>query len=118
MPFLPINLCLRRIGHTAFNRRMETKSISGTESGGPVEIWLTQQGNGMQIACMMVEDDESTRAIDVKAWSMRGAQREVTGWLRRQGYEPAGRWLPEGSKGLETVRQFRKPAGAVGNFPP
>jgi hypothetical protein len=102
----------------SFNRGMEPKSTSGTKSGAPVEIWLTQQGNGMQIACMVVEDDESTRAIDVKAWSMRGAQREVTGWLKRQGYHPAGRWLAEGSKGLETVRHFRKPAGAVGNSPP
>ena len=89
---------------------METKSSSGTKSGGPVEIWLRQQGNGMQIACMMVEDDESTRAIDVTAWSLRGAQREVTGQLKRQGYEPAGRWLAEDSEGLETVRHFRKPA--------
>jgi hypothetical protein len=97
---------------------METRSTSDIKGGGPVEIWLTQQGNGMQIACMMVEDDESTRAIDVKAWSMRGAQREVTGWLRRQGYQPAGRWLAEGSKGLEAVRHFRKPAGAEGNCPP
>ena len=72
---------------------METKSSSGTKSGGPVEIWLIQQGNGLEIACMMVEDDESTRAIDVTSMSMRGAQREVTGWLKRQGYEPVGRWL-------------------------
>ena len=93
---------------------METISTSGTKSGGPVEIWLTQQGNGMEIACMMVEDDESTRAIDVTSMSMRGAQREVTGWLKRQGYEPAGRWLAEGSKGLETIRHFRKPAARCG----
>lgn len=97
---------------------MGTKRTDGTKGGGPVEIWLTQQGNGMEIACMMVEDDESTRAIDVKAWSMRGAQREVTGRLKALGYEPAGRWLAEGSQGLETVRHFRKPAGAVGNCPP
>ena len=36
--------------------------------------------------------DESTECLDLGAFSMRGAQPEVTGYLVSQGYEPSGRW--------------------------
>jgi hypothetical protein len=70
---------------------------------GPVEIWLTQ--NNMEINCMVVREDESTTSLQVESLSMRGAQREITGYLIDQGYTPAGRWeYPEDE---ESVRQFK-----------
>ena len=36
--------------------------------------------------------DESSECFDLGAFSMRGAQPEVTGYLVSQGYEPSGRW--------------------------
>lgn len=79
---------------------------------GPIEVWLRMQDNDMEIACTLVREDESTEQLDVEAMSMRGAQRELTGWVISQGYEPAGRWRVEAvsetdGKTLESMRQFR-----------
>jgi len=78
--------------------------MSDAKSGtGPVEVWL-RQGN-MEISCMVVREDESTTGLEVESLSMRGAQRELTGYLIDQGYTPAGRWdYPEED---EAVRQFK-----------
>jgi hypothetical protein len=78
--------------------------MSDTESeAGPVEIWLTQKN--MTINCMVAREDETTELMDVESLSMRGAQREMTGWLISRGYTPSGRWeYPEES---ESVRQFK-----------
>ena len=77
----------------------------------PFEVWLSQRN--IQIHCMIVNDDETTEQLDVDSLSMRGAQREMTGWLLSQGYKPVGRWeAQEVSKeggDIETMRQF-KPA--------
>ena len=80
-------------------------SLNQLDASSPVEIWLTQKN--MEITCMVVFDDETTESIEVESLSMRGAQREITGYLLGQGYEPSGRWSFE-QEG-ETVRQF-KPA--------
>ncbi len=69
----------------------------------------------MGVACMIVEADETTRGHELDAISMRGAQREVTGLMRDQGWEPAGRWAAEDDEGLETMRVFRKPGAAAGD---
>jgi len=70
----------------------------------------------MAIACTVVREDESTTSLDVDSLSVRGAQREITGWLISQGYVPAGRWTQEfaaqpevyiDAEPAEYVRQFK-----------
>jgi len=61
--------------------------------GSPIEVWLRQ--DNMAIACMVVREDESTAELEIHSLSMRGAQREITGFLVGKGYEPVGRWHGE-----------------------
>jgi hypothetical protein len=63
------------------------------EKASPIEVWLTQQN--MTVTCKVVHEDESTQELDINSLSMRGAQREITGWLISQGYKPDGRWTTE-----------------------
>ena len=74
----------------------------------PIEVWLSQ--DNLEMTCRIVFNDESTEELDVQSLSMRGAQREMTGWLISQGYEPVGRWSREDKYGFETMRRFRRPA--------
>src|SRR5579864_1269006 len=94
---------------------MKLKTPSDPSS--PIEVWLSQVN--LQVTCMIVAEDESTRAFHIDSLSMRGAQREITGYLIRQGFQPAGRWEDEqvdgNGDGIETVRKF-KPA-AVPSVP-
>lgn len=68
--------------------------------GPACEIWLSQAN--MQITCMVVREDETTDSLDVESLSMRGAQREITGYLISGGYKPAGRW--QDSRDLDNGR--------------
>jgi hypothetical protein len=82
---------------------------------GPVEVWLSKKN--IEVTCTVVREDETTKALDVDSLSMRGAQREMTGWLIRRGYQPAGRWNTEetaagGEQTAECMRQFRPGDGA------
>jgi len=83
-----------------------------TKNAGPIEVWLRKADRGLSINCTVVHDDESTDTLDVDSLSMRGAQREMTGALIREGYEPAGRWETEREHDdegpVETVRSFRR----------
>jgi hypothetical protein len=79
---------------------------------GPIEVWLTQ--TNMAVTCRVVHEDERTDELDIDSMSMRGAQREVTGYLIRNGYTAEGRWSAEatGRDGadlvaVETMRRFR-----------
>jgi hypothetical protein len=77
----------------------------------PVEVWLSQ-GNS-EITCTVVLEDESTSTLDVNSLSMRGAQREMTGYFIAHGYTPVGSWEVEadsdnGSGGKEAVETSRK----------
>jgi hypothetical protein len=75
---------------------------------GPVEVWLTK--TNIEVACMVVREDESITDLEVRSLSMRGAQREMTGWLMSWGYVAAGRWAPQTSTGAEVeeyVRTFK-----------
>ena len=57
---------------------------------------------------MEVREDETTETIDVDSLSMRGAQREMTGWYLKRGYVPVGRWEAAGPAGnSETFRRFK-----------
>jgi hypothetical protein len=64
-----------------------------SENASPIEVWLSQRN--MTVTCRVVHEDESTEELDVDSLSMRGAQREITGWLIAQGYKPEGRWTTE-----------------------
>jgi hypothetical protein len=67
----------------------------------------------MTVTCQVVHEDESTEALDVDSLSMRGAQREITGYLISQGYKPDGRWATEAEDdnvdygSSETWRRFK-----------
>ncbi len=79
-----------------------------------VEVWLRQEDG--EVICTVVDPDESTYELDVDALSMRGAQREMTGYFIDQNYEPVDEWHVEvdGADGpVETVRRFR-PTGPQG----
>lgn len=83
-------------------------------SAGPIEVWLRQEDE--EVICTVVDPDESTYELDVDALSMRGAQREMTGYFIDQDYEPVDDWHVEvdGADGpVETVRRFR-PTGFQG----
>ncbi len=79
---------------------------------GPIEVWLTQAN--MQITCRIIHEDESVDHLNIDSLLMRGAQREVTGYLITQDYIPVGRWEAEfngstdGGPSLETVRKFKQ----------
>jgi hypothetical protein len=64
----------------------------------------------MAVSCLISFEDETTQGIEVEALSMRGAQRELTGFLIDRGYSPVGRWEagePDDDEAAETVRMFR-----------
>lgn len=92
----------------------DTKSTAKSAGVGPVEIWLSKAN--IEITCTMVREDETTEPLKVNSLSMRGAQREITGWLMEQGYDPAGRWDIEADHGrgevTECVRLFKPGVGA------
>jgi hypothetical protein len=67
----------------------------------------------MTVTCDVVHEDESTEGLRIVSLSMRGAQREITGWLLAQGYKPDGRWTTEAEDETidygpsETWRRFK-----------
>lgn len=82
-------------------------NINDTKSS-PIEVWLSQKN--MQVLCTVVREDESTYTLDVDSLSMRGAQREITGYLIGEGYTPVGRWEDQADKDdtvAEAVRRFK-----------
>ncbi len=80
-----------------------------TKAGTPIEVFLTQQN--LEVICLVVHDDETTDSLDVNSLSMRGAMREISGYLIKQGYAAVGRWEETTDSGgelpFETVRRFR-----------
>jgi hypothetical protein len=74
---------------------------------GPIEVRLTQPR--FTVTCQVVCEDESTQTLDVESLSLRGAERETTGWFISQGYQPAGRWKAVEGSTTEVTRRF-KPA--------
>jgi hypothetical protein len=77
------------------------------DSASPIEIWLSKRN--LSITCRLVFDNEAAVEVQVSSLSMRGAQREITGRLIAEGYEPVGRWSIEDDQGFETMRVFRRP---------
>ena len=86
----------------------------------PIEVWLSQRN--FEVTGRVVYESERTDHLKTESLSMRGAQREVTGFLIQQGYAPAGRWETERMMGddlespIETSRRF-KPDGASRHRP-
>jgi hypothetical protein len=81
--------------------------MNDTKPSSPIEVWLTQKN--LEITCLEVHEDETTEERDVDSLSMRGAQREKTGWYISRGYVPVGRWEATEAGQAETYRRF-KPA--------
>ena len=80
--------------------------------GKPIEVVLTRKN--IEVTCLVAFEDETTGTLGVDSLSMRGAQREITGYLIGEGFEPADRWqTEEASKDGDTVyessRTFRPP---------
>lgn len=63
------------------------------EHDGPIEVWLSQKN--LQVTCRVVYEDESTTDLSVDSLSIRGAEREMTGYFISVGYKPVGRWQTE-----------------------
>lgn len=69
----------------------------------PIEVWLTQKN--IEVTCRVVREDETTYELEVDSLSLRGAQREITGYLISEGYAPIGRWDTASEDFEETVRE-------------
>jgi len=84
-------------------------STAAQKKPSPIEVWLSQVN--LEVRCTVVHQDESTEGLTVDSLSMRGAQREITGYLIAEGYEPVGRWRDEqvdgNGDGIETARIFK-----------
>jgi hypothetical protein len=85
--------------------------LNRTPLPSPIEVWLSQAN--MKVRCTVVLEDESTSTLDVNSLSIRGAQREMTGYLIAHGYTPVGSWEVEadsnnGYGGKETVEASRR----------
>jgi len=84
----------------------------------PIEVWLSQAN--IEVTCMIVNEDETTKTLQVDTLSMRGAQREITGYLIGQGYKPDGRWETvqmDSGDARETMRRFRPPSDVATGTP-
>ena len=87
--------------------------LNRTPLPSPIEVWLSQAKMG--ITCRVVLEDERTSTLDVNSLSIRGAQREITGYLIGHGYSPVGNWEVEadsdngygGKDIVETSRKFK-----------
>ena len=65
----------------------------------------------MAVTCRVVYENENAHELDVTALSLRGAEREMTGWFLAQDYKPVGRWQTEHEDQgeiLEASRRFVK----------
>jgi hypothetical protein len=98
-------------GHTKCMNIFSDSKVNRTPPPSPIEVWLSRAN--MEITCTVVLEDESTSTLDVNSLSMRGAQREITGYFIAHGYTPVGRWEVEadsdngGKDTVETSRKFK-----------
>ena len=72
----------------------------------PIEVWLSQRN--MRVFCTVVHEDESTEQLGVDALSIRGGQREMTGYFIDRGYKPVGRWQTEQDDMSGPTEVFRR----------
>lgn len=85
-----------------------TQRMTDTKAAKAVELIITRRG--LDMAARRVNVDETVEELTVDTLSVRGAQREMTGWMISQGYKPLGRWetLQDDEQGeyVETSRTF------------
>ena len=84
--------------------------MSGTKRA-PIEVWLRHAGS--RVLCAIVNPDESVYPHEIASPSLRGAQREVGGWLIGEGFWPDGLWTveakDEAGAPVESRRRFHPP---------
>jgi hypothetical protein len=77
----------------------------------PIEVWL--RFDGKRVLCAIVNPDESVYPHDIASPSLRGAQREVGGYLIGNGFWPDGLWTVEAKDdngaAVESWRRFTPP---------
>lgn len=56
--------------------------MTAREKPSPIEVWLRQRN--LTVSCKVVYGGESTEELEIDSLSMRGAQREISGWLIKQ----------------------------------
>ncbi len=72
-----------------------TKIMTDTKEWAPQALLAILSRKNIEITGTLVFEDESASYPDITSLSVRGAQRELTGWLVSCGYIPAGRWSEE-----------------------
>lgn len=88
-----------------------TKDMTNTKERRPQALQAILTRKNIEITCTLIFEDESASYPGVQSVSIRGAQREITGWLVEHGYAPAGRWSDEAVEDadgyFEWVRPFK-----------
>ena len=67
-----------------------TKLMTDTKEWAPQALLAILSRKNIEITGTLVFEDESGGYPDITSLSVRGAQRELTGWLVSCGYIPAG----------------------------
>jgi hypothetical protein len=76
-----------------------------------VEAWLSKTPDSLK--AWVVDETERRREVHLDSLSLMGAQRELSGWLVENGFEPLQRWSYQDPPGgprqdfQECVRHFR-----------
>ncbi len=74
-------------------------------------VRLTNSMSGRSFECTVSQGDEVIEVIDVNSLSMRGARREITGKMIKNGYTPVDHWLirtftTDWGEGEDSIRTF------------
>lgn len=69
------------------------------------QVWLTRPDG--KLKCKVTFDNSTYADYEIKSQSLRGAEREITGWMIKQGFRPSGDWQGTLQTGT-TIRQFEK----------
>jgi hypothetical protein len=84
--------------------------MSDTKPRAPQALQAVLSRKNIEIFCTLVFEDESVSYPTVSSVSLRGAQRQITGWLVAHGYMPIGRWSEgdlDGDGYTEWTRAFK-----------
>jgi hypothetical protein len=91
--------------------------MKGTKDRRPQALQAVLSRKNLEITCTLVFEDESVSYPQPRSMSVRGAQREITGLLVKNGYTPVGRWS-EASEDEDGYSEWTRPfkPGADANF--
>lgn len=73
-----------------------------------IEVRVIKHDDDSEIKSEILRDGVPVYVLDVKMTSMRGALREVTGYLMDRGYMPKGSWINKNPGVNEWKRKFSK----------